>query len=144
VKGGVEVYYKGSIESEVAIKDPQKAYQEFSTFNKNVSAISAYEPGKSSPYSKDFIESIRKNLLNSIKNIKKALIIGVSCNKGDEFLNKIIRKIAKKSSIVGYVGGESDYVKYKELLEKDEKFFPYLGKLNHSDMDKIISFIHNM
>lgn len=144
VEGGVEVDYKGSIESEVAIKDPKKANQEFSTFNKSISVISAYEPGKSSPYSTDFIEAIRKNLLNDIKKIKKALIIGISCNEGDEFLNKIIRKITKKSSIIGYVGGESDHEKYMRLLKKDRDFFPYLGKLNHCDMGRIFSFIHSM
>lgn len=135
----------GQIESEVFIADPKTAYLEFiGSADHGHSVISAYEPKKRTSYSKRFIIQIRENLKNSIKNIEKTLIIGISCNKDDSFLNEVLGKLFTTSKQVGYIGDERDYKNYLKLFNLDENFFQRLGLINHEDNKRILEFIKHM
>jgi hypothetical protein len=89
-----------------------------------------------SPSKEDFlaaggIHEMRKVWAQALSNAGFLAVIGVSCNQNDAH---VIEPIRSATAQIGYIGGESDFQKWKAI----NKNFIHVGKTFEEGFDKII------
>jgi hypothetical protein len=122
--------------------DPKVVYAEMGKIENSLpSIVSAYNPEKSSSFNREFIESSRQFLLNTVANCRKVVMIGLNFRATDIYINSVIRNALESGAILGFVGDKTAFNNYLGLSSKSNQHYKYLAETFRSSIDSITEFL---